>query len=242
VAFSIPQGSSKFWMQRLKTLEVPVDSYTSERFGETVVTLRDPDFLTIELVESANDPRPNGAERFGVPSEYALKGFHSVTALEQTIDSTESVLTKTMELAALDTESNRKRFAAGDQKSGMLIDIVLRPEMQRGTQGAGSVHHVAFRTPNDSTHAEMLEIVTKAGYQTSGIIDRDYFHSIYFREPGGVLFEIATDPPGMTVNEPLEKLGHDLLLPDRYEPHRKEIEMSLPRLVLPESGKVVGAL
>jgi glyoxalase family protein len=230
-AFAIPVGSAEFWIERLAQLNAAGARELPNRFGEKVVGLEDPDGLPLELIEAFNDSR-QGWSRHGVPAEKAIRGFHSVTLTESKLDQTADLLSQTMDLRLVGEERERYRFAAGDGTAGTLIDVRVAPSEARGTQGAGTVHHVALRTPNDADHAAWHETISGLGYGISPIIDRTYFHSIYFHEPGGVLLEIATDPPGMAVDESISDLGHALVLPMQYESYRERIEQELPKLDL----------
>ncbi len=257
IAFSVPIGSASFWRGRLAAAGFLADENQPEtRFGETIVRLRDIDNMPIELIESLNDMRP-GQAAYGVPEEHGVRGFHSVTVLESAYAPTAQLLGETMGMRLVGEQpltpgdvaqvspiligatGTRYRFAAGEGVAGTYTDLLViesTPDNRapRAQQGAGTVHHIAHRVPDAESHAAWHEAVSALGYNVSPIIDRNYFKSIYFREPGGVLFEFATDPPGMTYDEPLETLGHTLVLPPVYEPVRDRIEAALPTLKLPK--------
>lgn len=233
-AFSIPSGSVGYWLERLKRMGVDHKG-PEDRFNETVILLTDTDGLMLELVASDLDDRApwdNGS----IPPEHAVRGFHSITLLEEGYEKTAGLLTGQMEHRTLGEQGNRFRYTSGRGGPGHLVDIVCMPETRHGLQGAGTVHHVAFATANDDTQRQIRERLVESGSNVTPIIDRNYFHSIYFREPGHVLFEIATNPPGFTVDEPLDQLGTSLKLPAQYEPQRKRIEEVLPALKVPQAS------
>lgn len=227
-AYTIPRGATSFWQTRLNDKHVRgVDTFT--RFGESGVRFEDPDGMIIELIERDSGLEPHNVS--DIPPEHAIRGFHSVTLLERKIDGTSATLIDKLGYRAEGVEGNRHRFAAESDAHGRVVDVVVDPEAGRGSLGAGSVHHVAFRSKDDTEHGAALEDLRESGFNVSPVMDRNYFHSIYFREPGGVLFEIATDAPGMDIDEPLESLGQALKLPAQYEKHREQIEQALPPLV-----------
>ena len=158
-----------------------------------------------------------------------------MTISERKSESTSELLTAVMGYESLGNEDNRSRFRAGnrDNGSGLLVDLLLVPEVRHGTLGAGVVHHVAFRTPDDAQQAAWHKIIAGIGLNVSPVMDRCYFHSIYYREPGGVLFEIATSNPGFTADQPAAELGRKLMLPPWLEPQRAEIQQALPPIQLP---------
>jgi glyoxalase family protein len=214
-AYEVPRNSLEFWIERARAHGITV-SGPAERFGEQYITLRDPDNMAVELVASA----PSGGT--------ALRSFHSVTLTEWNLEPTSNLLTGLLNFTAIGEAGSRTRFATGGPG---FVDVDVIPDQRRGSIGAGIVHHIAFRTPTEETQKTWHEKITAAGQSVSPIMDRNYFHSIYFREPGGVLFEIATDPPGFAVDEPADHLGESLKLPAWYEPRRAELEAVLPALV-----------
>jgi glyoxalase family protein len=200
--------------------------------GEDVLTLADPDGMKLEIVGHADAAAASRAPRYSdVPVEQSIRGFFGVTMLHRDAKQTAKTL-GWMGFAKVAEEGNRIRFAAPNGAAlGNHIDIVVKPEAGYGRSGAGSVHHIAFRTPSDETQLEWrAEIARHLGVTT--VQDRDYFHSIYFREPGGVLFEMATDTPGFATDEPIETLGEALRIPAWLEPQRARIEQRLAPLVL----------
>lgn len=232
VAFSVPPGSLRFWQERLAALSVEVAGPT-QQFGERRIEMADPDGLTVALVEDASDgARRPGAPTAQIPDGAAVRGFHSVLLAEEGYEQTAALLTGPLGFRSIGTEDNRMRFQAGN--AGGVVDITVSPTAPRGRMGTGSVHHVAYRTPDDPSQVAMRAELLKAGANVTPVIDRQYFHSIYFREPGGVLFEVATDPPGFAVDEAPEELGSALKLPPQYESQRSVIEQILPPISVPE--------
>ena len=227
-AFSIPAGSLSFWSDRLRAHHVAV-SEPIDRFGDRVLEFSDPDGLRLELVATAEvDPRP-GHVSDAIPAAHSLRGFHGVTIALVTTDATEAVLTGPMNYRVIQRTPARTRLTLPGNV-GTYVDLLKDPAIPAGLSGAGTVHHVAFRTPDDATQAAALSHLNRLGHHVSPVMDRNYFHSIYYREPAGVLFEIATDTPGFAIDEPLASLGSELKLPARYEAHRTEIEAVLPSL------------
>ncbi|MGH7242907.1 MAG: ring-cleaving dioxygenase [Phycisphaerales bacterium] len=231
-AFAIAKGSIDFWKQRLEANGVSFN-VAPARFGDQVLAFTDFDGMQMELIAS-DDPRTPWAAGT-VPVEHAIRGFHSVSLSERDQQVTADVLTKTLGFAAAGVDGNRFRFVASD-KSGGVVDLLLVTGGMEGTMGAGTVHHVAFRTPDDASEEAWRRLLVEQGFHVSPVMDRNYFHSIYFREPGGVLFEIATDIPGFSVDEPAESLGMELKLPEQFESARARIESHLPKIRLPQGA------
>lgn len=232
-AFSVPLGSVPYWVERLTAKGVLVE-HTGKRFEEDVLTFPDPDGMKIEIVGHAatGDVQP---PRFAdVPAEHAIRGFFGVTMLQ--LDAAETAQTLAMMgFQKVAEEGNRLRFAAEGMALGNHIDVVVDPRANFGRSGAGSVHHIAFRAADDASQAEWRAEIAKT-IPTTAVLDRDYFHSIYFREPGGVLFELATDNPGFATDEPVESLGERLCVPEWLEPRRAELEQRLTPLTLHKAG------
>jgi glyoxalase family protein len=242
VAYHIPSGSVGFWHDYLQDWEVATLP-TEERFGMEVLSFEDPDGMTVELVASEAPPAVQHWEEGPIPQVHALSGFHSVTLWLDEIESTAELLVNQMGYTFQGREENRHRFIGGAGSLGSVLDILHRPVRpeeipDEAVFGAGSIHHIAFRVPTDEAQAEYRSALLAAGQDVTPVIDRKYFHSIYYREPGGVLFEIATEPPGFTVDEPLETLGEELKLPEWYEASRAEIERLLGPLTLKRVEKV----
>jgi len=228
-AFSIPSGSLAFWQERLARLKVttfPVET----RFGDQVLPFQDHDGLRLELVAtSENDPRP-ATPSTEIPAEHAIRGFHSSTLALNETGATVAVLEQQMGYRLLSSSGHRARYTVAEGGPGTYVDLLTDPAVPRGLNGAGTIHHVAFRTPDDTAQVTARQVLLEGALQVSPVIDRAYFKSIYYREPGGVLFEIATDQPGFAIDEPVETLGTKLSLPPHLEPYRTEIEASLPKL------------
>lgn len=229
-AFSAPTASLSFWMDRLHERSIPYAG-PYKRFSETYIQFEDHDGMGIELVFNDDDQRP-GWNNGRIPVEFAVRGFHTVTLNEQNPDRTIKLLTETMQHILVGEEAGRFRFKAGQGGPGNYVDVLHAPNDGRALQGAGSVHHVAFSTDTDETQLTLQQQLLEAGYHVTPVQDRNYFHSIYFREPGGVLFEIATNPPGFAVDEPVAELGKALKLPPQYEPRRAMLETQLPKIVI----------
>jgi glyoxalase family protein len=232
-AFVIPPNSIGFWQERLKQHHVTAEK-TPTRFGQEVIRLLDPDGLLIELIASSShsgiEPWPDSP----VSAEHAVHGFHSVSAALEGYERTARLLTETFGYRLIDESGNRFRFVSADEwASGRIIDLLCQPDTAIGRVAAGSVHHIAFRAKNQAEQLQWRERLVRLGYNVTPVIDRTYFHSIYFREPGGVLFEIATDPPGFTLDEKVEELGTHLRLPPWMESTRSQIEEILPRIQVP---------
>jgi glyoxalase family protein len=232
-AFSIPLNSLGFWLERLQQQHVTAEK-TSTRFGEEVIRFLDPDGLLIELIASSGqgkvDPWPDSP----VSAEHAVRGFHSVSAALEGYERTARLLTETFGYRVVDESGNRFRFVSADNAAlGRIIDLLCQPDAAMGRVAAGSVHHIAFRAKDQAEQLQWRERLVDLGYNVTPVIDRTYFHSIYFREPGGVLFEIATEPPGFTLDEKLEELGMHLRLPPWMDSARSQIEQILPRIEVP---------
>lgn len=236
-AFSVPAQSLSYWERRLTSAGIPVEA-SGKRLDEEVLTFADPDGLKLEIVGHAS-PREvqawTGAE---IPAEHAIRGFHSVTLSEQGFESTAETLL-TMGFRKVAESGNRFRFEAGDGGDGTRVDVLCLAEGRYGRVAAGSVHHVAFRVADDESQKEWRERLIRQKLDVTPVLDRNYFHSVYFREPGGVLFELATDPPGFAIDEPVESLGEELKLPKGLERYRAEIERALPPITLPRISKDV---
>ena len=229
IAFAAPAQSLDYWTARLKSHEVT----SADRLGERAIRFADPDGIALEIA-AIESPLGTPWARGGVPPEHAIRGFHGVTLSEEGYESTAKVLTELMGFTAAGSEGNRFRYRAGTGNGfASTVDLLCTPDARHGGMGAGVVHHVAFRTPDDAQQTAWRTNIVKAGLNVSPVMDRNYFHSIYYREPGGVLFEIATDNPGFAVDEPADRLGTKLMLPAQYERFRGEIERVLPKVRLP---------
>ncbi|WP_178917047.1 ring-cleaving dioxygenase [Natronomonas gomsonensis] len=224
-AFVVPEGSLDYWQERFDDYGAEYDA-VEERFEERVLPFYDHDGQPLELVTGAADIEPwDGSD---VPAEHAIRGFHGVTLLSANAEATVDVL-ETMGYERFEATGHRTRFAAAGDRAA-FVDVLDDPEASSGMQGAGTVHHVAFRVPDDDAQMAWREELAETGLRVTPQKDRRYFRSIYFREPGGVLFEFATDGPGFDADEPLAELGSELKLPPWLEADRETIERSLPPL------------
>jgi glyoxalase family protein len=232
-AFAIPPDSIGYWLERLKQHHVTAEK-TSPRFDEEVIRMVDPDGLLIELIGASSygsvEPWPDSP----IPLEHMLHGFHSVSAALEGYERTARLFTESFGYRLLDESGNRFRFVSPDGSAlGRIIDLLCRPDTAMGRVAAGSVHHIAFRATDQAEQLQWRERLVELGYNVTPVIDRTYFHSIYFREPGGVLFEIATEQPGFTLDEKLDDLGRHLRLPQWMESARSQIEEILPPIQVP---------
>ena len=230
-AFSVPASSIAYWEQRLKQKGVLLE-HTGRRFNEDVLTLADPDGMKLEIVGTDDAPAAGKAPRTAhVPPEHSIRGFFGVTMLQRDAKATAETL-GWMDFEQIAEEGSRIRFAAPDGRAlGNHIDVLIDPKASFGRSGAGSVHHIAFRTPDDASQLAWREVIAQHLSVTT-VQDRDYFHSIYFREPSGVLFEMATDIPGFAIDEPIETLGEALKIPAWLEPQRAQLKKRLAPLTL----------
>jgi glyoxalase family protein len=235
-SFSVPEGSISYWEKRLRATGVPVE-LSGKRFDEEVLTFADPDGLKLEIVAhpGAKEVRPWTSA--GVAEKHALRGFYAVTLSEQGFEATAELL-RAMGFRAVGEQGNRFRFDVGEGGAGARVDVLCHAEARHGRISAGTVHHVAWRVADDESQRAWRKRLVEIHLNVTPVIDRCYFHSVYFPEPGGVLFELATDPPGFAIDEPAEKLGESLKLPPWLEPHRKEIENSLPPIHLQKPHEV----
>ena len=246
-AFAIPAASLDYWMERLAGLHDDFDAPKS-RLGDQVLTLRDPDGLILELVAGEDIPAPpaveantavgdgrieNSWDYATVPAEHRVRGFHSVTLCVAGLEPTAKLLTETFGYEAAGNEPERLRFRSPAGAHAAVVDLSRQADPPpHGRIGRGTVHHVAFRAKDEQQQLEWREAIAALGFNVTDVLDRQYFRSIYFREPGGVLFEIATDPPGFQTDEAFEELGTHLKLPPWLEPQRQHIERRLPPVSL----------
>lgn len=228
-AFAVPAGSLNFWRTRLLAHGVTPSAIT-RRFGDEVISFQDPDGLVLELIASAESDTRTAPSHPEVSAAQGIRGFHSVTLAVAAAAPTAALLTQVMGYRATANTDQRTRFSVAGGGPGTYVDLLVDPKLPRGTSGAGTVHHIAFRTPDDATQASALASLQELNLGVSPVMDRNYFHSIYYREPAGILFEIATDHPGFTIDEPLATLGTALKLPAQYESQRAAIEAHLPPL------------
>jgi glyoxalase family protein len=236
-AFVIPSGSVDYWLERLKENQVSAER-AARRFGEEVIRFSDLDGMPLELITATPSVDVQPWTNSTVPAEHSLLGFHSVSAALEGFERTAKLLADTFGYERVKESGNRCRFGAqAETGPGKVIDLLCMPDSRRASGGAGSVHHIAFRARDDAEQLAWREKISSLGYNVSPVMDRTYFHSIYFREPGGILFEIATDPPGFTEDEKLEELGDNLRLPPWMEKARAQIEEILPPITLPTKAK-----
>jgi catechol 2,3-dioxygenase-like lactoylglutathione lyase family enzyme len=232
VTFGVPPRSLEYWRSRLSTHGVSVAD-AGERFGQTVLATSDPDGLPLELVETSDAAPALAWKDAPVDRQHAITGFHSATLSEEGYEQTARLLTDTMGFSLLGQEENRFRYRADSGNAGAIVDVSCTPAGRSGRLGTGTVHHIAYRTPDEAQQRQWRAELARLDYNVTPVIDRNYFHSIYYREPGGVLFEIATDPPGFAIDESPEHLGERLMLPRQYESQRAMLERILPPLKLP---------
>ncbi|WP_291783167.1 ring-cleaving dioxygenase [Cecembia sp.] len=228
-AFSIPSQSLDYWIDRLEKYQVSTSDVLT-RFGEKLIRFEDHDGMGIELIANAKDSR-NGWTYGNIPIEYAIRGFYGATLNLKSKTLTEKLLIQFMDYRFIAEENGRFRYGT-EGKPGDIVDIVLDKEGRQGVQSAGTVHHIAFRTTNQDSQLKIQKILLENGFQVTEVKDRNYFKSIYFREPGGVLFEIATDEPGFAIDEDEAHLGELLKLPEWAENQREKIESRLAKVRL----------
>lgn len=235
IGFAVPHRSIDYWQERLAARNVTFRA--GERFGDPVIRFTDPHGLPLELTGAEVSVRAAGRGEDPAGGDHAIAGFHSATATLTSLEETKALLDR-MGLRLQDRENDRYRFGMdGPASPGGFYDIVVDPRAQAGRPGGGTVHHIAFRTRNEETQAAWRSALIASGLSVTGVRNRKYFRSIYFHAPERILFEIATDPPGFTVDETEDRLGTSLKLPDALEPMRAEIERRLPPLRLhPGSG------
>jgi glyoxalase family protein len=229
IAFSVPVGAVAFWERRLR--DAGVEFEAGSRFGERVLGFADPDGIRLEIVGHDEAEAGEPARDASVPAEYAVRGFFGVTLAEAGLVETEKML-GAMGFDRVGEEGAWYRFAAAGDGLASRVDVLVAPQMSRPRTGAGTIHHIAFRNADDAAQLEWRTRLEGMGLDVTPVMDRTYFHSVYFREPGGVLFELATDPPGFALDEPRASLGEALKLPEWLESKRGLIEKRLPLLEL----------
>ena len=229
IGYSVPRGSLGFWKEWFEKSGVSHE-IISERFGEKYLPFQDPDGLWLNLIETKNKDSRNGWETPAIKSDAAIKGFHTVTLTLNHIKATAAILTEVFDYRLVEQDGNLYRYRTDSVENAAFVDMLESPAGQKGLNAGGTNHHVAFRVENEEILMVFREKILARGLQITDKINRDYFFSLYFREPGGVLFEIATDNPGFATDETIEELGHSLQLPDRYKSMREKIEKGLPEL------------
>jgi glyoxalase family protein len=228
-SFSIPENALDYWMKRLDHFNIEYET-PQERFDEAFIYFEDNEGLGLELVANKRDKRA-GFTYGNIPLEYSIKGFHGITLSEEGYEKTAGLLLTHMDHTLVAEKGNRFRYVANENQSE-YVDVLCNPDTLRGLPGAGTIHHVAFATKNDETQLRARERLLRNGFNVTPVLDRQYFHSVYFREPGGVLFEIATIPPGFAIDENPAHLGEALKLPPWEEENRSWIEAELTPLNL----------
>jgi len=229
IGYSVPEGSLDFWTKRFDELKVKHQAVT-ERFGEQYLQFEDPDGLLLNFIVAGVEDNRKSWTTDVVKEDVATKGFHSIILTVRNTEHTARILTDIFGYKLLTQEGNRYRFITDAIETSNIVDIVEEPNGQRGINAGGTNHHVAFRVKDDNILMEFREKISSSGLRITEKIDRNYFYSLYFREPNGILFELATDNPGFSVDEPVSELGTHLLLPSQYEGSRKKIEEVLPKL------------
>jgi glyoxalase family protein len=234
VSFSIPQKARDFWISRLRNLGVQSSAKT--RFDADAIVVTDPDGIELELIAASTNQPWVPWQDGPIDEDHAIRGFHSVTMTVAEATATSDLLVKTMGFHKSGQDGRRTRFETGRGGPHSILDVVESPEGPVGEESIGTVHHVAWRA-NDAAHqSEWREALVKAGRNVTPVIDRYYFKSIYYREPGGVLFEIATDGPGFTADEKAEDLGSSLSLPPWFQVRRDRLDETLPPIVVPTTA------
>jgi len=229
IGYSVPENSFDFWLKRFEKHNVTYNK-VAEKFGEQYLTFLDPDGLKLELIASKTTDTRLPWETDEVTAENATKGFHNITITTNKMQPTADILTGVFGYRLLEQHVNRYRFVTDAVDNANIVDLVEVAGEVAGHVAGGSVHHVAFRVPNEEVLMYYRDKIAVLGLHITEKIDRNYFYSLYFREPGGVLFELATDNPGFSVDEPVESLGEHLKLPAQYEQYRASLETTLPKL------------
>ncbi len=237
-SFAIPRGSIDYWKSRFAEHRLFCEEIPA-RYEAPAIRLTDPDGLLLELIESEQLDDVDLKYESEVPHQFAIHGFHAPTLEVQQAKPTEELL-KNLGFELTAEEESRRRFSSNSKSTSAQVDLVERADGQFGVNSAGTVHHIAFRCANEKEQLRWRKQLVALDLNVTPVIDRFYFHSIYFREPGGILFEIATEGPGFTADEPVEHLGENLKLPPQYEEHRAEIERVLPPIMFEPEAKEVG--
>src|SRR5216684_2459673 len=235
VSFAVPKNSLEFWKGRLEEQHVFGETLPA-RFDSAALRFADSDGLMLELIESAQLDDVDLKYESEVPKKFAIHGFHAPTLEVQQAKPTEELL-KNLGFELTAEEKSRRRFSLNSKSTSAQMDLVERADGQFGVNSAGTIHHIAFRCADEREQLRWRKQLIALDLNVTPVIDRFYFHSIYFREPGGILFEIATEGPGFTVDESVEHLGENLKLPPQYEEHRAEIERVLPPITFESKAK-----
>lgn len=229
IGYSVPKGSLDFWKARFEKLNVQHGNI-GERFGEKHLSFQDPDGLNLNLIEINSTDDRKGRETTEISADVAIKGFHTVTLTLNNIKATAEILSEVFGYKQIEQEDSLYRYQTDAVEHAALVDLLEVPQAQRGINAGGTNHHVAFRVKDEKALMEIRERIVARGLHITEKINRDYFFSLYFREPGGVLFEIATDNPGFATDETVENLGSSLQLPDQFKAMRDRIKQGLPKL------------
>lgn len=229
IGYAIPSGSIEFWVKRFQDFGVRQEPLR-EVFGERVLPFLDPDGLRLRLIEPTKEDKREGWETTGIDSSKAIRGFHSVVLTLRDIVPTAAILTEVLGYRLLTREGNVSRYVTDAVDTASIIDLLEQPDGTRGINAAGTNHHIAFRVQDEDVLMAYRARIEARGLSITPKINRDYFFSLYFREPGGVLFELATDNPGFATDEELSELGTGLRLPKQHEHLRPILETSLPKL------------
>ena len=248
-SFLIPKSSIHYWINRFTSKQIKFRGPYKRFDNEEVITFYDPDGLELELIahKSAEDKDIHVWKDGPIPTEQAIRGFYSVTLSEEGYERTASVLIDELGFIPTHQDGSRFRYEIPSKESvsqrediggANIVDVLCLPYLQQAIIGIGSVHHVAYRTPSDKQQKTLRHNIVRAGLNATPVIDRFYFHSVYFREPGGVLFEIATNPPGFTVDETAEDLGTHLVLPPWLESIRRDLVEVLPPVRSPKKDEI----
>lgn len=229
INYSVPEGSLDFWIERFKKFDVPYGNRTSS-FGEQMLPFEDPDGLKINLIESKSADNRKPWETAEVKASHATRGFHSIVLTLKNIAPTAEILTGVFGYTFSEQEGNSYRYSTDAIEHAATVILAEAPQLARGNHAAGTNHHVAFRVKDEDVLMEYREKILQRGLNITQKINRDYFFSLYFREPGGVLFELATENPGFATDETVAELGTSLQLPTQYQAYREKIEATLPKL------------
>jgi glyoxalase family protein len=233
LTYEVPAGGLAWWRKRFASANLPFEELGSI-FGSPTIRITDPDGMQVELAENTAPRETEYWAGGNIPKEFAVRTIRGVTLAHRNLTSSAGLYTDQLHFHESGEENGHRRFLAGDTADRSFVDVIVPATLSRGSMGAGTIHHVAFRTTSDETQGEWLKKIQKLGLNVSPVMDRNYFHSIYFRELGGVLFEVATDGPGMSIDESTDHLGEKLVLPRMYEGMRTRIEQALPPLPSPQ--------
>lgn len=228
IGFTIPKSAFPFWIERFHKLGIDYQG-PEKHFDETVLRINDPDGLMLEFVGVDDAPEDALWTTGDIGADVAIRGFHSITLWVVNQARTGNILNR-LGFTLTGNDGSRYRYATGSAGHGQIVDLREIPGMWKGAPGAGTIHHVALRVGDDDAELDVKAALEGRGLNLTPVIDRNYFHSVYFREPNGILFELATDNPGFDIDEPVETLGEALMLPPRYEEHRDAIAAALPVL------------